>query len=274
LPEATQQSTVLARSANSFDEQATRYDARVGLPESAAAAVAAGIKAFAGLQAEDLVLELGAGTGEIGMHLVQLPVRYLGIDNSAEMLRLFRDKLGEQPASLLLADASQVWPLDDHAASVVFASRVIHLLDAKHVASETLRVCRPGGWLMLGRVLRDGDGVKERLRRRRLELLQQAGVGPLRGREGARRVIEHCLSAGAESMERRVVAEWSGAISPAEVIAGWTSLSRMGSVAVDPVSRQEILAELQDWAGAELGDLDQPETYWERYAIECVRLPQ
>jgi ubiquinone/menaquinone biosynthesis C-methylase UbiE len=274
LPEATQQSTVLARSANSFDEQATRYDARVGLPESAAAAVAAGIKAFAGLQAEDLVLELGVGTGEIGMHLVQLPVRYLGIDNSAEMLRLFRDKLGEQPASLLLADASQVWPLDDHAASVVFASRVIHLLDAKHVASETLRVCRPGGWLMLGRVLRDGDGVKERLRRRRLELLQQAGVGPLRGREGARRVIEHCLSAGAESMERRVVAEWSGAISPAEVIAGWTSLSRMGSVAVDPVSRQEILAELQDWARAELGDLDQPETYRERYAIECVRLPQ
>jgi ubiquinone/menaquinone biosynthesis C-methylase UbiE len=274
LPEATQQSTVLARSASTFDEQATRYDARVGLPESAAAAVAAGIKACAGLQAEDLVLELGVGTGEIGMHLVQLPVRYLGIDNSAEMLRLFRDKLGEQPASLLLADASQVWPLDDHAASVVFASRVIHLLDAKHVASETLRVCRPGGWLMLGRVLRDGDGVKERLRRRRLELLQQAGVGPLRGREGARRVIEHCLSAGAESMERRVVAEWSGAISPAEVIAGWTSLSRMGSVAVDPVSRQEILAELQDWAGAELGDLDQPETYWERYAIECVRLPQ
>jgi ubiquinone/menaquinone biosynthesis C-methylase UbiE len=274
LPEATQQSTVLARSANSFDEQATRYDARVGLPESAATAVAAGIKAFAGLQAEDLVLELGAGTGEIGMHLVHLPVRYLGIDNSAEMLRLFRDKLGEQPASLLLADASQVWPLDDHAASVVFASRVIHLLDAKHVASETLRVCRPGGWLMLGRVLRDGDGVKERLRRRRLELLQQAGVGPLRGREGARRVIEHCLSAGAESMERRVVAEWSGAISPAEVIAGWTSLSRMGSVAVDPVSRQEILAELQDWARAELGDLDQPETYRERYAIECVRLPQ
>jgi ubiquinone/menaquinone biosynthesis C-methylase UbiE len=274
LPEATQQPILLARSASTFNEQATRYDARVGLPESAAAAVAAEIMAWAGLQAEDLVLELGAGTGEIGMHLVQLPVRYLGVDNSAEMLRLFREKLGEWPASLLLADASQLWPLDDHAVSVICASRVIHLLDAKHVASETLRVCRPGGWLMLGRVLRDGDGVKERLRRRRLELLQQAGVGPLRGREGARRVIEHCLSAGAESMERRVVAEWSGAISPAEVIAGWTSLSRMGSVAVDPVSRQEILAELQDWARAELGDLDQPETYRERYAIECVRLPQ
>jgi len=274
LPDATKQPAGLARSANTFDEQATRYDARVGLPESVGTAVAAEIMARAGLQTEDLVLELGVGTGEIGIHLARLPVRYLGIDNSAEMLRLFRDRLGQDTASLLLADASQVWPLDDHAASVVFASRVIHLLDAEHVAKETLRVCRPGGWLMLGRVLRDGGGVKERLRRRRLELLQQAGVGPLRGREGARRVVERLQVAGAESMGRRVVAEWTGAISPAEVIADWTSLSRMGSVAVDPVRRQEILAELQDWARAELGDLDQPETYRERYAIDCVRLPQ
>jgi hypothetical protein len=75
-------------------------------------------------------------------------------------------------------------------------------------------------------------------------------------------------------MGRRVVAEWSGAISPAEVIADWTSLSRMGSVAVNPVQRQEILVELQGWARAELGDLNQPETYRERYIIDCVRLPQ
>ncbi len=265
---------MLARSANTFDEQATRYDARVGLPESVGTAVAAEIMTCAGLQTNDLVLELGAGTGEIGAHLVRLPVRYLGIDNSAEMLQLFRTKLGQDAASLLLADASQVWPLDDHAGSVVFASRVIHLLDAAHVASETLRVCRPGGWLMLGRVLRDGDGVKERLRRRRLELLRQAGAGPLRGREGARRVVEHCLSAGGESVGRRVVAEWTGAISPAEVIADWTSLSRMGSVAVDPVRRQEILVELETWARAELGDLGEPQAYRERYAIDCVRLPR
>jgi ubiquinone/menaquinone biosynthesis C-methylase UbiE len=274
LPEAKKQRNVLAERASTFDQQAPGYDARVGLPELVGAAVAAEIMACAGLQTNDLVLELGVGTGEIGAHLARLPVRYLGIDNSAEMLQLFRDKLGERPASLLLADASQVWPLDDDAASVVFASRVIHLLDAEHVVRETLRVCRPGGWLMLGRVLRDKDGVKERLRRRRLELLRQAGVGPLRGREGAGRVVDQCLSAGGEPMGRRVVAEWSGTISPAEVIADWTSLSRMGSVAVDPVRRLEILAELQNWAGVELGHLDQPETYRERYAIDCVRLPR
>ena len=263
-----------ARSALTFDEQAPRYDARVGLPVSVGAAVASEIMACAGLLTDDLVLELGVDTGEIGTHLARLPVRYVGIDTSAAMLQLFREKLGEWPALLLLADASQAWPLDEGVASVVFASRVIHLLDAEHVTRETFRVCRPGGWLMLGRVLRDGNGVKERLRRRRLELLQQAGVGSLRGREGARRVVERCLSAGGESMGRRVVAEWSGAISPAEVIADWTSLSRMGSVAVDPVRRQAILAELHAWARAEMGDLDQPEAYRERYAIDLIRLPR
>ena len=274
MPEPTAQAAVVTSPASTFDEQAPRYDTRVGLPEFVGAAVAAEIMSCAGPQTDDLVLELGVGTGEIGAHLARLPVRYVGIDNSAPMLQAFREKLDEWPASLLKADASLAWPLDNNAASVVFASRVIHLLDAEHVASETFRICRPGGWLMLGRVLRDGDGVKERLRQRRLELLRQAGVGPLRGREGARRVVEHCLSAGGESMGRRVVAEWRGAISPAEVIVDWTSLSRMGSVAVDPIRRQEILVELQTWARTELSDLDQPEAYRERYAIDLVRLPR
>jgi SAM-dependent methyltransferase len=273
LPEPAPKGAGATHPASTFDDQAPHYDARVGIPESVAAAVASDILACAGLRADDLVLELGAGTGEIGTHLARLPVRYLGIDNSAPILQIFRQKLGARPASLLLADAGQVWPLDDHAAAVVFASRVIHLLDAGHVARETARVCRPGGWLMLGRVLRDEDGVKERLRRRRLELLRQAGVGSLRGREGAGRVVEHCQLAGGLSMGRRVVAEWSEATTPAAVIAGWASLTRMGSVAVDPAMHQEILAELEAWAREEIGALDHPEVGRERYAVDLVRFP-
>jgi len=236
--------------------------------------VASEIVACAGLQSDDLMLELGAGTGEIGTHLARLPVRYVGIDNSAPMLQLFRQKLGASPASLLLADAGQGWPLDDDAAVVVFASRVVHLLDAAHVARETARVCRPGGWLMLGRVLRDDGGVKERLRRHRLQLLRQAGVGSLRGREGAGRVVEHCLQAGGLSMGRRVVVEWSEETTPAEVIAGWASLTRMGSVAVDPAMHQQILAQLRAWAREEFGALDRPEISQERYALDLVRFAE
>ena len=47
----------------------------------------------------------------------------------------------------------------------------------------------------------------------------------------------------------------------------------MGSFPVDPVTRSEILADLRDWARAEIGDLDRPEAFRERYAIDVVRLP-
>jgi hypothetical protein len=78
---------------------------------------------------------------------------------------------------------------------------------------------------------------------------------------------------GGEAMGRRVVAEWSEATTPAEVVAGWASLTRMGSVAIDPVMHQEILAELRVWARAEIGDLNQPEVCQERYAIDLIRFP-
>ena len=274
MPESAAQATLTDKPASTFDEQASCYDARVGLPETVAAAVASEVVTRAGLQPDDLVVELGAGTGEIGAHLARHTVRYVGVDNSASMLQIFRQRLGTLPASLLLADASQVWPLDDDSAGVVFASRVIHLLDAAHVARETARVCRPGGWLMLGRVLRDEDGVKERLRRRRLELLRQAGVDSLRGREGTGRVVEQSLRSGGLSMGRQVVAEWTEATTPAAVIAGWASLRRMGSVEIDPALHQEILAELEIWARQEISPLDRPEAGRERYAIDLIRFPE
>jgi hypothetical protein len=70
-----------------------------------------------------------------------------------------------------------------------------------------------------------------------------------------------------------MVAEWTGETTPAHVIAGWDTLSRIGSVPVDRVTRAEIVAELREWARAAIGDLDRPETFRERYAIDVVRLP-
>ncbi len=83
-----------ARRARSISKR-PRYDARVGLPESVGAAVAAEIMACAELQTGDLVLELGAGTGEIGVHLARLPVRYVGLDSSPAMLDVFRAKAAQ-----------------------------------------------------------------------------------------------------------------------------------------------------------------------------------
>jgi SAM-dependent methyltransferase len=254
------------RPSNSFDAQAPRYDARVGLPESVGAAVA-------NAGEDDLVLELGAGTGEIGVHLARLPIRYLGLDAAAAMLDLFRAKAAPASPSLVVADCDCPWPLPAGSAGVVFASRVIHLLDPDHVARETMRVCRPAGLLILGRVVRDRDGIAERLRRNRLELLAAAGIPARQGEAGTRRVIEGVVAFGGESLGRQIVAEWTSETTPAAVIADWESLPRMGSAAVDAVTRGRILAALRDWARSEFGDLERPRASPARYAIDIIRLP-
>jgi ubiquinone/menaquinone biosynthesis C-methylase UbiE len=273
LTDPAAQATGLAGPARTFDQQALRYDARAGLPASVGAAVAQAIVSRAGANADDLVVELGAGTGEIGGHLSRLPVRYVGLDASAAMLDVFRAKAANVSPSLVVADGNRPWPLSDGSATVVFASRVIHLLQPDHVVRETLRVCRPAGLLILGRVVRDRDGIAERLRRQRLELLTTVGVSARQGEAGTRRVIAGVVAHGGESLGRQIVAEWISETTPAAVIADWESLGRMGSVAVDPVTRAELLDALRHWGRAEFGDLDRPGASRERYAIDVIHLP-
>src|SRR5437763_14663503 len=75
-----------------FDAQAPGFDRRAGLPADAARAVARAVLEIAAPGPDDLLVELGAGTGEIGQHLIE-SVRYLGIERSRAMLELLRGKL-------------------------------------------------------------------------------------------------------------------------------------------------------------------------------------
>jgi SAM-dependent methyltransferase len=264
---------VVALPASTFDQEAGRYDARVGLPATVGAAVAQAIADCAGVRADDLVVELGAGTGQIGVHLARLPLRYLGLDASAAMLDVFRSKAADVSPSLVVADCDRPWPLPNGSATVVFASRVIHLLQPDHVVRETKRVCRPAGLLILGRVVRDREGITERLSRQRRELLAAAGISARQGEAGTRRVIDNAVALGGESLGRQIVVEWTGETTPAAVIAGWEPMTRMGSVPVDAATRVGILEELRDWARIEIGDLDRPAAFREHYAIDMIRLP-
>src|SRR5437588_13031152 len=75
-----------------FDAQAPGFDRRAGLPADAARAVARAVLEIAAAGPDDLLVELGAGTGEIGEHLID-SIRYVGIDRSAAMLERFTEKL-------------------------------------------------------------------------------------------------------------------------------------------------------------------------------------
>ena len=263
-----------ASDTSAFNAQAAGYDARVGFPPGVGEAVAEAIVRLGEVDADDLVLELGAGTGEIGAHLLDLAPGYLGIDNSPAMLDIFRAKASGVAPRLLVADADADWPLPTSSAQVIFASRVIHLLPPDHVVRETFRVARPGGYLMLGRAQREPGSIKDRLQRKRQDLLRERGIEPRQGDQGSRAVVERCVQAGAESLGRRTVAEWQGETSVAAILTDWESLSRMGSVEVEPATRSAILTELHNWANRETGDVDRRESFREQYVVDMIHMPQ
>ena len=124
--------TAVKYSPPSFDRQAHTYEQRVGLPEQVCREVVGAVLAIAHVQPNDLIVEVGAGTGMIGKWFVQSPIRYLGFDLSQAMLDVFRQHLDCQPDNLTLlqADGNQRWPLTDSTARVIFSSRTIHLLDS------------------------------------------------------------------------------------------------------------------------------------------------
>src|SRR4030095_15695774 len=105
----------MASARRSFDEQAGSFDRRAGLPESVCDSVARELGQFAPLAPGDVVLEVGVGTGQIGLALCQLPVCYVGFDASAAMLDVFKRRHRESGRAvwLIQADGNNRWPAND-----------------------------------------------------------------------------------------------------------------------------------------------------------------
>jgi ubiquinone/menaquinone biosynthesis C-methylase UbiE len=258
-----------------FDAQAAAFDGRAGLPAGAARAVARAVLEIAAPGPDGLLVELGAGTGEIGQRLTE-SIRYLGMDRSEAMLEMFRAKLvsaDDARVRLSRTDANGPWPVGDGSVDVVFASRVAHLLDAEHLVAELQRVCRPGAYFLTGRVIRDPQGVKSRLRRQRRLLLRELGVAPREAEEATEHAFGRLVAGGAARLEARSVATWTATASVREILAEWRVVGAMGGQQLGAVTRARVLTEVESWAARELGDLDKAAAWEERYMLGGARMP-
>jgi SAM-dependent methyltransferase len=257
-----------------FDAQARVFDRRAGLPADAARAVARAVLDLAAPGPDDLLVELGAGTGQIGQHLAG-SVRYMGIDWSSSMLEVFGEKLAtadDARVRLSHSDADRPWPLSDGSVAIVFASRVAHLLNAEHLVAELLRVCRPRSCFLVGRVTRDPDGVKSRMRRQRGLLLRKHGLARQDIEKTTEGACGRLLASGATRVEARPVATWTAAASVRDILAAWEMVGAIGGRQLDAATRASVLAELERWAAHELGDPNTVTTWEEQYILEGVRM--
>jgi ubiquinone/menaquinone biosynthesis C-methylase UbiE len=258
-----------------YDDQATRFDERAGLPAEAAEAAARELAALAGLADGRTVLDVGCGTGSLALPLLRLPVRYVGFDRSPAMLDVFRERAARDglAAELHVADGNARWPVDDASVDVVFSARALHHLDPAHAVAEVRRVMRAaGGWLVTGRVRRPPDSPKSVLRRQMRQMLRAAGLEGRSHDAGAEAVFAALEADGGRRMEPRVAASWTVPHRPADSLAAWEGKSGLAGIEVPLHVKSKVLSELRTWAAERFGDLQREMEQREHFELAAIRV--
>jgi ubiquinone/menaquinone biosynthesis C-methylase UbiE len=234
------------------------------------------VQAIAKAQPGDLVVEVGAGTGQIGQWFAQSPIQYIGFDLSPAMLEQFRQRLDSNAHNLTLfeADGNQRWPVDDASAGVIFSSRAIHLLQPDRVVEEVFRVARPNGALLIiGRIQRPKESIKTQMKQALHRLLDQRGFSAREGGKNQHKLMELCCQRGAEAIAPAVVSQWTESTTPAKSLDNWQQKPGLGGIDLPAETKQEILEELQSWAERTFGELYAPVESEAAYVLQGVRLP-
>jgi ubiquinone/menaquinone biosynthesis C-methylase UbiE len=262
-----------------FDGQAEQFDDSAGLERGVGRSIAQAIRELSGCTGDDILLDVGAGTGAIGVHFAGLSSRYVGLDRSRPMLEIFQRKLTAWPKHMLLlqADSDRRWPIRDHALAVIFASRVAHHLQTQHFVQEVFRVARSGGHLLLGHVRREADSLPSRLQRYKRTVLAEYGVRTRAGHRAIQEITDTCCLRCASPLPPTTVTQWSRTTTARRLLASWEKKPQLNSGvegnALDAAQRAAAVNVLTSWAQDEFGDLDRPHEFSETYALEAVRLP-
>src|SRR5918996_2707621 len=132
----------------SFDRAAAYYDATRGLSPDA-------MKKVVALLTEEIgdsgpCLEVGIGTGRIGLTLWEAGVDMAGVDLSAGMLgALVKKAGGVPPFPLAVADTTRL-PFSDETFDVCLVCHVLHLVpEWKSALAEMARVLHRGGRILV-----------------------------------------------------------------------------------------------------------------------------
>ena len=257
-----------------FDGQAKDFEDSSGFEPEVGLRVAQAVGERA--LGDDVILDIGAGTGTIGRHFATLPHRYLALELSRGMLSVFQQSLDPLPRNILLAetDCDRPWPIADRTVTVVFASRVIHHLNLRHFVEETQRVCRLGGCVLLGRVTREPESLPSRLQRYKRRLLEEHGLSIGGGEKAVPKVLDACCAMGATALPPATVATWTRSVTPRQLLNAWEGKPQLTSNAagkgMSADQRAGTVNALTDWARAEFGDLDRTHEFTQEYRLQGV----
>jgi len=165
------------------------------------------------------VLDVACGTGNTAIPMARLGAKVIGVDIAANLLEQARARARQEgvTADFREGDAEQLEFPDAAFDVVVSIFGAMFAPRPEKVASELLRVCRPGGLIAMGNWTPDGF-VGQMFRLTAKHVPPPPGIPPpsLWGDEA---VVRERLGKGSSSIEcRRIMCEFKYPFPPAQVV--------------------------------------------------------
>lgn len=138
-----------AQIVNQFSQQAASY---TQLTTSLAKGRSTALWALLQLREDDLALEVCCGPGTLALDIAPAVRHVTGMDLTPAMLeqaRMRQATTGAENVSWTLGDVNAI-PCEDMSFSIVMCSSAFHHIpEPRHAFREMLRVCRPGGRILI-----------------------------------------------------------------------------------------------------------------------------
>jgi ubiquinone/menaquinone biosynthesis C-methylase UbiE len=256
---------------NTFDMVAHDYEGFRALPEHVPTAVREAVRGELNELGKSTVLEVGCGTGRVGDAFAKAGDRYVGVDNSREMLDRFKTKLisANLPSpDLVLADGRALPFADASFPATLLVHVVSNVPGWQWLLREAQRVLEPNGILIVGQLARPTDGLDVQMNASLDVIAEALGMPPRRSKtqkHEARRELENA----AVSSKNLTVANWQATRTPASFLARKPTGGRFA--ALDTSLRDKALERLADWAIEHFGSLDTPFTEQHVFTLDVYR---
>ena len=235
----------------SFDRAAEYYDRTRNLTPATMERVVEMLEGE--LRGRGPCLEIGIGTGRIGLPLAEGGIELAGIDLSLEMLTVLKRK-APVDVPVAVADAT-VLPFPRGVFGAALACHVLHLIPRwRDAVTELVRVVRPGGLVLIDLGGWSG-GVSESIEKR---FVLEAGIE--NARPGATDPAELDAAFASCGGRLRLLPE----LTDTRTISYDEAIQRMAdglysfTWSADEDTRRRAADAVREWARAELGPLDEP----------------
>jgi SAM-dependent methyltransferase len=102
-----------------------------------------------GLVPEQLIVDVGCGTGLLAKILLENGNRVIGVEPNAEMRRAGEQFLAAFPEFSMVAGTAEATNLPDGCADLVVAGQAFHWFQPQPTRAEFARIVKPEGWVVL-----------------------------------------------------------------------------------------------------------------------------